>query len=128
MIGTARALRLGAALATALAVGFAGAAAAADKNINIGWTAWSDAEAVTKMAKKLIEENYEGYTVEMTLADIAVQYQGVSKGDLDLMMMAWLPGTHADYMEQVAGDVIDRSEERRVGHAGVSTVRSRWAP
>lgn len=107
MFGTARALLMGAALATASVVGFAGTTVAAEKKINIGWTAWSDAEAVTKMAKKLIEENFEGYEVEMTLADIAVQYQGVSKGDLDMMMMAWLPGTHADYMDKVAGDVID---------------------
>ena len=107
MIGTARALLMGAAMATASVVGFAGTTVAQDKKINIGWTAWSDAEAVTKMAKKLIEENYEGYEVEMTLADIAIQYQGVAKGDLDMMMMAWLPGTHADYIEKVAGDVID---------------------
>jgi len=107
MIRTAKALLMGAAIATASVAGFAGSSVAADKEINIGWTAWSDAEAVTKMAKKLIEENYDGYEVKLTLADIAVQYQGVAKGDLDMMMMAWLPGTHGDYMEKVAGDVID---------------------
>lgn len=107
MIGTARALLVGAAMVTASVAGFAGTTVAAEKSINIGWTAWSDAEAVTKMAKKLIEENFDGYSVELTLADIAIQYQGVARGDLDMMMMAWLPGTHADYMEKVAGDVID---------------------
>ena len=79
---------------------------AEEKKINIGWTAWSDAETVTKMAAKVMEDRL-GYDVELTLADIAPQYQGVEKGDLDLMMMAWLPDTHADYYEKVAGKVID---------------------
>lgn len=82
------------------------AMAAEEKKINIGWTAWSDAETVTKMAAKVMEDRL-GYDVELTLADIAPQYQGVEKGDLDLMMMAWLPDTHADYYEKVAGKVID---------------------
>ncbi|MFN4088389.1 MAG: glycine betaine ABC transporter substrate-binding protein [Alphaproteobacteria bacterium] len=107
MIGTARALLVGGAWVPAGGAGCPATTVAAEKSINIGWTAWSDAEAVTKMAKKLIEENFDGYSVELTLADIAIQYQGVARGDLDMMMMAWLPGTHADYMEKVAGDVID---------------------
>ena len=37
---------------------------AADKKINIGWTAWSDAEAVTTLAKKILEDRM-GYKVEV---------------------------------------------------------------
>src|SRR3546814_13397572 len=37
-------------------------------------------------------------------------------------------GTTADYARQDHQPVIDRSEERRVGKAGVSTCRSRWSP
>lgn len=103
MFNLARALALGAAIAVGAA---AGTADAADKTIKIGWTAWSDAEAVTKLAERLIEQKF-GYEVEPTLADIAVQYQGVAKGDLDLMMMAWLPNTHADYRKQVAIEIVN---------------------
>ncbi len=97
------------ATATALSLSLAvlsTAANAADKQVNIGWTAWSDAEAVTKLVAKLIEDNL-GYDVELTLADIAVQYQGVANGDLDAMLMAWLPETHADYYGKVAGQLVD---------------------
>lgn len=94
--------------ASVLALGLAAGPAFAqdDKTIEIGWTAWSDAEAVTKLAGQLIEQEL-GYDVELTLADIALQYRGVADGDLDLMMMAWLPVTHADYYADVAGEVID---------------------
>jgi glycine betaine/proline transport system substrate-binding protein len=39
------------------------------------------------------------------MVDVGLQYQGVAKGDLDLMLMAWLPVTHQDYWEKVADKV-----------------------
>ena len=42
------------------------------KKINIGWTAWSDAEAVTKLAQKVVKDRL-GYDGELTLADIGIQ-------------------------------------------------------
>lgn len=82
------------------------AIAAEDKKpVRIGWTAWADAEAVTKLAKRLIEERLN-QPVELVLADIGLQYQGLSKGDLDFMMMSWLPTTHASYMEKVGDKVV----------------------
>jgi glycine betaine/proline transport system substrate-binding protein len=83
----------------------AGAAAQEKEPIRIGWTAWSDAEAVTKLAEKIIETRLD-QPVELVLADIGLQYQGIAKGDLDFMMMSWLPVTHGDYMEKVGGDVV----------------------
>jgi len=78
---------------------------AAKEPIKIGWTAWSDAEAVTKLAKKVIETRLD-QPVELVLADIGIQYQGVAKGDLDAMMMSWLPVTHASYMEKVGDKIV----------------------
>ncbi|MGM0552816.1 MAG: glycine betaine ABC transporter substrate-binding protein [Pseudomonadota bacterium] len=75
-------------------------------DIQIGWTAWSDAEFVTKLAERVIEDEM-GYSVELVQTDIAPQYQGLSSGDIDMMLMAWLPGTHADYMERVGQDVVN---------------------
>lgn len=74
--------------------------------VNIGWTAWSDAEFVTKLVRRLIETRL-GHTVELILLDIALQYQGVANGDLDLMLMAWLPDTHADYWERYGQRLVD---------------------
>lgn len=80
--------------------------AAAAQDVTIGWTAWSDAEFVTKLAKTVMEERMN-LDVELIQTDIAPQYQGVADGDIDAMLMSWLPATHADYMDKVGGDVVN---------------------
>ena len=77
-----------------------------DKPIKIGWTAWSTAEANTKLIKTILEEKM-GYDVELIMSDIGIQYQGISTGDIDLMLMSWLPTTHKSYWEKFAGKVVD---------------------
>lgn len=74
------------------------------KPVKIGWSAWSDAEFVTKLAAKIIKDEL-GYKVELMQTDVAPLYQGVSRGDLDAMMMAWLPQTHADYYGKIEDKV-----------------------
>ncbi|MBK1647767.1 glycine betaine ABC transporter substrate-binding protein [Rhabdochromatium marinum] len=91
-------------LALALTAGLSTAALAKD-TIKIGWTAWSDAEFVTKLAAKILEDRLD-YDVELIQTDIAPQYQGIANGDIDVMLMSWQPGTHADYMEKVCNDVV----------------------
>jgi glycine betaine/proline transport system substrate-binding protein len=76
------------------------------KKIKIGWTAWSDAEAVTKLVAKLLTERM-GYEVELVMADIGLQYQGLVGNDLDVMLMSWQPLTHAAYLEKVGKEVDD---------------------
>lgn len=100
--------RTAACLAAALVMAGAslGPAAAQDKEVTIGWTAWSDAEAVTKLATKILEDRM-GYKVNMTMADIGIQYQGIANDDLDVMLMSWLPVTHQNYWERFAGDVVN---------------------
>lgn len=93
-------------IAGALALTFSAANAQAQngETIQIGWTAWSDAEFITKLTARVLEERMD-QSVELIQTDIAPQYQGVAQGDIDMMMMSWLPGTHADYYEEVASDV-----------------------
>ncbi|CAD7032191.1 glycine/betaine ABC transporter substrate-binding protein [Pseudorhizobium endolithicum] len=92
-------------IAAVLAGGVATTALAQDaKPVKIGWAAWSDAEFVTKLAAKLIKDEL-GQEVELVQTDVAPLYQGVSRGDLDAMMMAWLPQTHADYYAKIKDDV-----------------------
>ncbi|WP_440995283.1 glycine betaine ABC transporter substrate-binding protein [Arhodomonas sp. SL1] len=89
---------------TVLGLGLAtGAQAQSDDPVRIGWTAWSDAEFVTKLAANVIE-NRLGRDVELVQTDIAPQYQGVAEGDIDVMLMSWQPGTHSDYLDQVNSD------------------------
>ncbi|MDM7852746.1 glycine betaine ABC transporter substrate-binding protein [Pseudochrobactrum kiredjianiae] len=102
MFGKLTRLSLAALLAGTMATS---AFAASDaKVVKIGWAPWSDAEFVTKLAAKLIQDNLD-QKVELVQTDVAPLYQGVSRGDLDAMLMAWLPATHADYYKRVEGKV-----------------------
>ena len=74
--------------------------------IRIGWTAWSEAEAMTNIAREVLEKRL-GYKVELVMTDIGLQYAGVARGNLDVMLMAWLPTTHKAYWDKVSGDVVD---------------------
>src|SRR6476620_1264776 len=60
--------------------------------------------ATPGLAARLIKDELrtEG---ELVQADVAPLYQGVARGDLDTMMMAWLPQTHADYYAKVKDKV-----------------------
>lgn len=81
-------------------------AAAAEPDVSIGWTTWGDAEVVSKMATLILQKGMHK-DVELTLADIAVQYRGVANGDLDAMLMSWQPLTHKNYLEKYGEDLVD---------------------
>lgn len=88
------------------AITFGAAGTAAGQDVTIGWTAWSDAEFVTKLAAEIMEERMD-LDVELVQTDIAPQYQGLANGDIDVMLMSWLPVTHEDYLDQVGPDVVN---------------------
>jgi glycine betaine/proline transport system substrate-binding protein len=94
--------------ATALALGSIGAAQAASSNdtITIGWTSWADAKFVVHLAKEQIEKHTD-HKVKLQMSSIGVQYKAVANGDIDGMMMAWFPDTHASYWKKIHGDVVD---------------------
>ncbi|HET7314158.1 glycine betaine ABC transporter substrate-binding protein, partial [Salinisphaera sp.] len=106
----------------ALVVGLSGCydesrTAAADAPIVIGWTAWDDAEFVTRLAKRVIEDNTD-HPVRLELAGIKNQYRGVARGRLDAMLMAWLPDTHARYWKRYHDDLVDLGPLYRGGRLG----------
>lgn len=76
------------------------------RTLRIGWTAWADAEVVTTLAEKLLEQRM-GYKVDRVMADIGIQYQAVADGNLDIMLMAWLPLTHHNYWQKVRDRVVN---------------------
>ena len=53
---------------------------------------------MTNLAKVILED--QGYRVTLKNADIAPIFTSVASGKADVFMDAWLPVTHADYMEQ----------------------------
>lgn len=94
--------------AALLAVVLAGpwaTAGASGPDVRIGWTAWADAEVVSKMAVIVLSQM--GLDVELTLADVDAQYRGLAEGNLDVMLMSWQPQTHARYLRKYDGRLED---------------------
>lgn len=85
---------------------FAPSAHAERPDVIIGWTTWEDAEVVSKLAAVILRQGMN-QDVELTLADIAVQYRGVAEGDLDAMLMSWQPLTHESYLKKYRDDLVD---------------------
>lgn len=81
-------------------------AISSDQPLRIGWSPWADAEVVSLMAASLIQQRLN-VPVERVMADIGIQYQSLTRGDLDLMLMAWLPRTHREYWVKVRDKVTD---------------------
>ncbi len=81
-------------------------ATAQEKHLRLGWTAWADAELVTRLAKQVLE-NHLDYRVEMVAGDVGFVYQAVANGEVDAMLMAWLPKTHGDYYSRYGGRLKD---------------------
>lgn len=74
------------------------------KTVKLGYAPWADAEFITKLAAKVMTDKL-GQKVDLVLTDVAPLYQGVSRGDIDAILMAWLPVTHADYYGKVKDQV-----------------------
>ncbi|WP_435101219.1 glycine betaine ABC transporter substrate-binding protein [Arhodomonas sp. AD133] len=74
-------------------------------DVRIGWTAWSDAEVISKMVALVLSR--VGLDVELTLADVSVQYRGLAENDLDVMLMSWQPKTHAKYLREYGNRLED---------------------
>lgn len=93
-------------LSAGLALGLAGGAARAQsaQSVKLGFAPWTDAEFITRLAAKLIQDRL-GAKVELVQTDVAPLYQGITRGDVDAMLMCWLPQTHADYWKRVEGKV-----------------------
>jgi len=73
--------------------------------IQIGYVNWAEDIAVSNLWKVLLEE--QGYKVELTQLDVAPVFVGLSKGDIDVFMDAWLPVTHAAYWKEYKNDLED---------------------
>lgn len=97
---------------------------AGDGTVRIGFSGWPDAEFVTHLAERVLVNEMD-QSVELVRTDIAPQYQGLAGGDIDVMLMAWMPDTHADYLERVGDAVVDLGmlyDHARLGWAVPSHV------
>jgi len=74
--------------------------------VTIGvFNGWEEGIAVSELWAYVLEE--EGYDVNLEYADPAPVYSGLSTNDYNVTLDAWLPVTHADYVEEYDDDIVD---------------------
>lgn len=66
--------------------------------VKLGYVAWDSEVASTNVLKVVLEDL--GYDVDIVDVSASLLFQGVAQGDFDATVAAWLPTTHADYMNQ----------------------------
>ncbi len=99
-----RTTRLASAILIASAGLAAGSVQAQEQTVNLAYVEWSSEVASTNVMAAVLEQ--AGYNVELTSLSAAAMFQALSTGDADAIVAAWLPTTHADYMERI-GDKIE---------------------
>jgi len=77
-----------------------------NKAIKLAYVAWDSEIASTNVVKHVLESKL-GYDVEMVQVDAGPMWAGVADGSADAMVAAWLPGTHASYIEEYKDNVVD---------------------
>lgn len=88
----------------------------AGDSITLGLTPWSSTVPPTTVARLVLED--KGYNVREISADVGGIYTGLSRGDIDVFMDAWLPDLHKNYMEQFGQDIDDTSISYPDGELG----------
>jgi ABC-type proline/glycine betaine transport systems, periplasmic components len=83
---------------------------------------WDCATASTMTAKAALEQM--GYEVETLPVAAAAMWQALGTGDVDAMVTAWLPVTHADYYEKVK-DKVEKVPWFPAGQARLGRARLR---
>jgi glycine betaine/proline transport system substrate-binding protein len=94
------------AVSTVVALGVGVGPAVSAEPIKMAVTNWADVLAVANVAKYALETSLK-QPVQFVQADIGIQYQGVARGDLDIMVGGWLPVTHATYYAKYKNDMDD---------------------
>ena len=95
---------LGVSAALALAVSSTLAYA---KEVSIGYVdGWSDSVATSNVAAEVIKQKL-GYDVKLQAVAAGIMWQGVATGKLDMILSAWLPVTHGEYLAKNKDNVVN---------------------
>ncbi|ULO10481.1 glycine betaine ABC transporter substrate-binding protein [Paenibacillus sp. 19GGS1-52] len=99
---------LGLLLLVLLVTAMTGCSTSSGKNekVKLAYVAWDSEIASTNVVKEVLESKL-GFTVEMLQVDAGPMWAGVADGSADAMVAAWLPSTHASYIEKYGNDIDD---------------------
>ncbi|QQZ61820.1 glycine betaine ABC transporter substrate-binding protein [Paenibacillus sonchi] len=76
------------------------------KTVKLAYVAWDSEIASTNVVKEVLESKL-GASVEMLQVDAGPMWAGIADGSADGMVAAWLPSTHASYLEKYGQDMED---------------------
>ena len=74
--------------------------------IRLGYVLWDSEIASTHVVAAVITDEL-GHDVNLTAVDAGPMWTGMARGDFDAIVAAWLPGTHAAYLEQTQDDIVN---------------------
>jgi len=74
------------------------------KPIKIGWMAWTENEALMGVAKAVLEDKL-GYEVKDVFLDVAVAYEAIAAGEIDVMFEVCVPNYHGNFWKKVSKDI-----------------------
>lgn len=84
----------------------AGCSSTSNEKVKLAYVAW-DSEIASSYVVKEVLESKLGATVEMLQVDAGPMWAGVADGSADAMVAAWLPSTHAAYVDKYGSKVED---------------------
>nr|WP_245600140.1 glycine betaine ABC transporter substrate-binding protein [Paenibacillus harenae] len=93
-------------MVVALLAGCSSSNGAESKKVTLAYVAWDSEIASTHVVKEVLEQKLN-YEVELMQVDAGPMWAGVSDGSADAMVAAWLPTTHASYVEKYDGKYDD---------------------
>ncbi|WP_042204415.1 glycine betaine ABC transporter substrate-binding protein [Paenibacillus camerounensis] len=77
-----------------------------NKTVKLAYVAWDSEIASTYVVKEVLESKLD-MSVEMLQVDAGPMWAGIADGSADAMVAAWLPSTHASYLEQYGSKLED---------------------
>ncbi|MTI94568.1 MAG: glycine betaine ABC transporter substrate-binding protein [Firmicutes bacterium] len=89
-----------------LSVAAIGCDTGSEESVEIGYVNWACATASSYLAANIIETEL-GIEANLNDLDAAPMWQSVATGDVDFIVCAWLPGTHAEYFGELEDEVVD---------------------
>lgn len=76
-----------------------------NETIELAYVNWDTELSSTNVVALVLEEL--GYTVELTPLDMGIAFESLSVGEVDGMLIAWLPVGAASYAEQYKDEIVD---------------------
>ena len=74
--------------------------------IELGYVLWDSEIASTHVVAAIIEDKL-GHDVSLTAVDAGPMWMGISRGDFDAMVAAWLPVTHEAYYKKTKDKIVN---------------------